>query len=57
MFNVNELKKLDNNILYDLLKVLKAHLKLYTIRELTTLAQNTTASINTIKEVLKLRGE
>lgn len=57
MFNIEELKRYDNNILYELKKVLKRDIKRYEKEDNRTLYQFTRQSINDINHILELRGE
>lgn len=57
MFNVEELKRYNNNVLYELKKALKRDIKKYEKQGNNTLYQFTMLSINDINNILDLRGE
>ena len=57
MFNIEELKRYDNNILYELKKVLRRELKNNKKQGDNTLYQFTIQSIKDINYILELRGE
>ena len=57
MFNIEELKRCSNNVLYELNKVLKRDVKKYEKQGNNTLYQFTMLSINDINYILELRGE
>lgn len=57
MFNIEELKRYNNNVLYELKKALKRDIKKYEKEDNRTLYQFTMLSINDINYILELRGE
>lgn len=57
MFNVEELKRYNNNVLYEFKKILKRDIKKYEKQGNNTLYQYTIKSINDINYILELRGE
>lgn len=57
MFNLEELKRYNNNVLYELKKILKKDIKKYEKQGNNTLYQFTMISINDINNILELRGE
>lgn len=57
MFNLEELKRYNNNVLYELKKVLKRDIKKYEKQGNNTLYQFTMISINDINNILESRGE
>lgn len=57
MFNVEELKRCSNNMLYELKKVLKKDIKKFEKEDNRTLYQYYQLQLNEINYILKLRGE
>lgn len=57
MFNIEELKRYNNNVLYELKKILKKDIKKYEEEDNRTLYQFTMISINDINNILESREE